>query len=202
MVRKSDGFFKHIYDYMLIHERIRWRLRAVPHAVVHYEELVLDLERTLSSVLEPLGLRFDSRQLLSSEHVQHTLGGNKFRWQPNGLFSTRDGGEVSVSPSNSPLNSARHTHGTPQTDARALTPWNYTASACTQHRIPAFCRRKSMPSAVMPTRACITPLRRGPPIGDGDLRRSKSSAASPSTADCITMRTTEPSRQWPADVQP
>lgn len=85
MVRKSGGFFKHIYNYTLIHERIKWMLRATPHAVVQYEELVHDPERTLGSVLEPLGLRFDSRQLLGSEQVQHTLSGNKFRWRPNGI---------------------------------------------------------------------------------------------------------------------
>ena len=80
MNRKNGGLLKHIYGYVRVHERIRRTLRSVPHSIVRYEDLVLDPERTLSHVLAPLGLKFDPRQLLWAEQVQHTLGGNHLRW--------------------------------------------------------------------------------------------------------------------------
>lgn len=85
MVSKNGGLLKHIRNYVLIHEQIRRTLRSIPHSVVRYEELVLDPERTLAGVLEPLGRKFHRRQLLWAEQVQHTIAGNKLRWQPNGL---------------------------------------------------------------------------------------------------------------------
>lgn len=85
MIRKNGGFTEHIFNYALIHARIRRTLKSVPHRVVRYEDLVLDPEETLSRVLAPLGLRFDPQQLRWAENAQHALAGNKLRWQPKQL---------------------------------------------------------------------------------------------------------------------
>ena len=84
--RKNGGFVQHICDYVRIHERIHRIVRSVPHVVVYYEDLVRDPTGTLSSILEPLGLQFDQAQLSWAEQRQHTIAGNKLRWQPNDLI--------------------------------------------------------------------------------------------------------------------
>jgi hypothetical protein len=80
VARKHGGFFKHIFRYELIHEQIRRALRGVPHGVLHYEELVRDPEATLQSVLAPLGLNFDPRQLSWAEAEKHEVAGNHIRF--------------------------------------------------------------------------------------------------------------------------
>jgi sulfotransferase family protein len=80
VARKHGGFFKHIFRYELIHEQIRRSLRAIPHSVVHYEDLVRDPEVTLRSVLAPLGLCFDPRQLSWAEAEKHEVAGNHIRF--------------------------------------------------------------------------------------------------------------------------
>jgi hypothetical protein len=52
----------------------------VPHSVVRYEDLVVDPEPTLRSILEPLGLTFDPRQLAWAEAVKHDVAGNHIRF--------------------------------------------------------------------------------------------------------------------------
>jgi hypothetical protein len=84
-MRQNGGFARHVYEYVAINERIRQILKGTRHACIHYEDLVLDPERTLSTVLQPLGLRFDHRQLCWHSHVHHAVAGNHLRWQPTGL---------------------------------------------------------------------------------------------------------------------
>ena len=84
--RKNGGFVQHICDYVHIHERIHRIVRSSSHSVVSYEGLVRDPMGTLSSILEPLGLQFDQAQLSWAEQRQHTIAGNKLRWQPNDLI--------------------------------------------------------------------------------------------------------------------
>jgi hypothetical protein len=81
MARKYGGFLKHIFRYEYVHDQIHRMLVSVPHCVVHYENLVLQPEQTLNSVLAPLGLEFDSRQLSWAEQVKHTVAGNRMRRQ-------------------------------------------------------------------------------------------------------------------------
>ncbi|MGB6347638.1 MAG: sulfotransferase, partial [Methyloceanibacter sp.] len=78
--RKHGGFLKHIFRYELIHAQISRRLRSIPHSVVRYEDLVRDPAATLRSVLEPLGLSFDPRQLAWAEAVKHEVAGNHMRF--------------------------------------------------------------------------------------------------------------------------
>jgi hypothetical protein len=80
VVRKHGGFLKHIFRYELVHEQIRRALKSVPHSVVHYEDLVRDPEATLQSVLAPLGLEFDPRQLAWAEAEKHEVAGNNIRF--------------------------------------------------------------------------------------------------------------------------
>ena len=82
---KNGGFLRHICDYVRIHERIHRIVRHAPHSFIHYEDLVQDPKGTLDGILEPLGLQFDHAQLSWAEQRQHTIAGNKLRWQPHDL---------------------------------------------------------------------------------------------------------------------
>ena len=79
MNKKHGGFIRHILRYELVHAKIGRLLRAVPHRVVNYEDLVLQPEKTLRSILEPLGLEFDVRQLAWAEQAKHVVPGNRIR---------------------------------------------------------------------------------------------------------------------------
>jgi hypothetical protein len=78
-LRKRSNFFKSLLHYEIVHEQLRRRLKSVPHTVVRYEDLVREPERTLRSVLEPLGLEFDPRQLQWAEQEKHLVAGNSIR---------------------------------------------------------------------------------------------------------------------------
>jgi hypothetical protein len=80
VARKYGGFLKHIFRYELIHEQLRQALKSVPHSVVRYEDLVRDPEPTLRSILQPLGLDFDPRQLAWTEAPRHEVAGNHIRF--------------------------------------------------------------------------------------------------------------------------
>lgn len=75
------GLFKAIVHYEIVNEQICRILKSVPHSVVGYEDLVLQPERTLQSVLEPLGLTFNPRQLAWAEQPKHSVAGNHIRRQ-------------------------------------------------------------------------------------------------------------------------
>jgi len=93
--RKHGGFVKHIFRYELIHAQISHMLRAVPHSVVRYEDLVRDPKTALESVLAPLGLDFDPRQLAWAEAEKHEVAGNRMRFDASNALvldtSWRDG---------------------------------------------------------------------------------------------------------------
>ena len=86
LTRKNGGFVQHICNYVRIHEQIHRIVKSSPHSIIYYEDLVRDPSGTLSSILEPLGLQFDRAQLSWAEQRQHTIAGNKLRWQPNDLI--------------------------------------------------------------------------------------------------------------------
>jgi hypothetical protein len=77
----KHGLFKGILRYEIVQEQIRRRLRYLPHSIVRYEDLVLQPEQTLCSILEPLGMTFHPRQLAWAEQVKHSIAGNHLRWQ-------------------------------------------------------------------------------------------------------------------------
>ena len=79
MVRKHGGFLRHIANYERVHQRIRKALEGVAHSVVRYEDLVLQPEQTLGSVLEPLGLTFHPQQLSWAGQAKHLVAGNRMR---------------------------------------------------------------------------------------------------------------------------
>jgi hypothetical protein len=81
VMRKHGGFLKNILRYEIVQEQIRRRLQSVPHSVVRYEDLVRDPERALNSILHPLGLGFDRRQLGWAEADKHIVAGNHVRYQ-------------------------------------------------------------------------------------------------------------------------
>jgi hypothetical protein len=80
-ILEMNGLFKGILEYELVHEQIRRMLKSVPHSLVRYEDLVLEPKRTLESILEPLGLKFDPQQLAWAEPIKHNIGGNHVRRQ-------------------------------------------------------------------------------------------------------------------------
>jgi hypothetical protein len=81
VMRKHGGFLKNIIRYEIVQEQIRRKLSSVPHSVVRYEDLVRDPERGLNTVLEPLGLSFDQRQLRWAEAEKHIVAGNRMRYE-------------------------------------------------------------------------------------------------------------------------
>ena len=78
-IRRRSNFFRSLFHYEVVQEQLRQRLKSVPHSVVRYEDLVQQPERTLRSVLEPLGLEFDYRQLQWAEQEKHLVAGNSIR---------------------------------------------------------------------------------------------------------------------------
>jgi len=76
---KYGGFFAHILRYERVYEQLRRRLGSSPHSVVRYEDLVAAPERTLRSILQPIGLDFDPLQLNWGEIPNHFVGGNRLR---------------------------------------------------------------------------------------------------------------------------
>ena len=83
--RKDGGFLRHVVWYTRLHGQLRRILASVPHVVVHYEDLVRNPKQTLETILSPLGLAYHGEQARWFEQEQHTLGGNKLRWQPRDL---------------------------------------------------------------------------------------------------------------------
>lgn len=80
-VIKKNGLMKSILYHEVVHAQTRRILQSVPHSVVRYEDLVVDTERSLNRILEPLGLKFDPRQLQWAEQVKHSFAGNHVRRQ-------------------------------------------------------------------------------------------------------------------------
>jgi hypothetical protein len=81
VMRKHGGFLKNILRYEIVQEQIRRKLKSIPHSVVRYEDLVRDPETSLNSILQPLGLSFDRRQLDWAEADKHIVAGNHMRYQ-------------------------------------------------------------------------------------------------------------------------
>ena len=81
VMRKHGGFLKNIVRYEIVQEQIHRTLKSVPHSVMRYEDLVRDPERSLNSILQPLGLSFDRRQLSWAEAEKHIVAGNHMRYQ-------------------------------------------------------------------------------------------------------------------------
>jgi hypothetical protein len=79
VVKKRNTLFKAISRYEMTHQQIRKNLRRNAHAVVRYEDLVNYPERTLSIILEPLGLSFDPQQLSWALKAKHNISGNRMR---------------------------------------------------------------------------------------------------------------------------
>jgi hypothetical protein len=98
VTRKHGGFLKHIFRYELIHEQIRRALKSVPHSVVHYEDLVRDPAATLASILQPLGLEFDPRQLAWAEAEKHEVAGNHVRFDAKSDLVLDEGWKQGLSP--------------------------------------------------------------------------------------------------------
>jgi hypothetical protein len=98
VVRKHGGFLKHIFRYELVHAQIGRALQSVPHSVVHYEDLVRDPEATLRSVLTPLGLDYDPRQLAWAEAEKHEVAGNHIRFEATSKLVLDEAWKESLSP--------------------------------------------------------------------------------------------------------
>jgi Sulfotransferase family len=78
---EHHSLMKSILHYEVVQAQIRRTLKSVSHSTVSYEDMVVDPERTLQAMLEPLGLEFHPRQLAWAEQVKHSFAGNHARWQ-------------------------------------------------------------------------------------------------------------------------
>lgn len=75
----SSGLVKLIGNYVRTNREIYDLVKDRPHAVVHYEQLVKQPERTLTGLMQAFGLAFDPNQLRWAEPVRHNVGGNGMR---------------------------------------------------------------------------------------------------------------------------
>ncbi len=108
--RKHGGFLKHIFRYELIHEQIRRARRSVPHSVVHYEDLVRDPATALRSILQPLGLDFDPRQLAWAEAEKHEVAGNHVRFEARSELVLDEGWRKNSLAAATARHRSRHPH--------------------------------------------------------------------------------------------
>jgi len=77
----KNGLMKSILYHEVVHAQARSALKSVPHSIARYEDLVRKPEKTLDQILEPLGLRFNPRQLHWAEQLKHSFAGNHVRKQ-------------------------------------------------------------------------------------------------------------------------
>jgi len=98
VLKKRRGLLKPILRYELVHAQIRRALKAIPHNIVHYEDLVLNPESTLRTVLHPLGLKFDRQQLGWAGAIKHNIAGNKSRWSVTSQLILDEGWKHSLTP--------------------------------------------------------------------------------------------------------
>ena len=85
MLRRQGGFAKHIVRYRVVNSLIRRAIKSVPHTSIRYEDLVREPQRSLSRLLEPLGLSFSPKQMAWADQERHLIAGNKMRWEPESL---------------------------------------------------------------------------------------------------------------------
>ena len=79
-----------IWNYVRTNREIYALLKNRPHAVIHYEQLVQSPERTLSPLMQKLGLTFDRRQLQWATPVRHNVGGNRMRARNSSVLKLDD----------------------------------------------------------------------------------------------------------------
>jgi hypothetical protein len=77
--KKHGGFLGPIFRYEHVYIQLRRSLGESPHSVVRYEDLVAAPERTLRTILKPIGLDFHPQQLNWGEKPNHFVGGNRLR---------------------------------------------------------------------------------------------------------------------------
>ena len=77
--KKNGGLAALIKDYVVTNVRLHAVIANRRHAIVRYEQLVGQPEATLSSLMQAMGLSFDSLQLDWSIHRRHNVGGNRMR---------------------------------------------------------------------------------------------------------------------------
>jgi hypothetical protein len=79
--KERPNLIQSILSYVQTNRDIRRLLAGRPHAVVHYEELVHDPDRTLSALMQQMGLDFHPDQLEWAARERHNVGGNHTRWR-------------------------------------------------------------------------------------------------------------------------
>jgi hypothetical protein len=81
MRKRNAELSKFIHRYVASN-RVSYNLvKDIPHAVVHYEDLVQYPQETLRGLMQQVGLDFDERQLHWAAQVRHNVGGNRMRWR-------------------------------------------------------------------------------------------------------------------------
>jgi hypothetical protein len=80
-VGRQDELYSLAQKYVSTNLGIQTLVADRPHAVVRYEELVRNPERTLDGLMRRLGLAFHPAQLDWTAHERHNVGGNRMRRQ-------------------------------------------------------------------------------------------------------------------------
>jgi hypothetical protein len=77
--RKSESLIRLVENYVRTNREIHGLVKNRPHAVVRYEQLVLEPEQVLAALMAELGLAFDAGQLQWASQTRHNVGGNGMR---------------------------------------------------------------------------------------------------------------------------
>lgn len=77
--RKSESLIRLIETYVRTNREIHELVKDRRHAVVRYEQLVLQPEQVLAALMAELGLEFDPVQLQWASQTRHNVGGNGMR---------------------------------------------------------------------------------------------------------------------------
>jgi hypothetical protein len=78
--KSKAGLLRLAKRYVETNRRIYTLVRHLPHAVVRYEELALNPEKALRTLMESLGLAFHPSQLQWAIQERHNVGGNNMRF--------------------------------------------------------------------------------------------------------------------------
>lgn len=78
--KNTSGLIRLIANYVGTNRRIYRLVKHRPHAAIHYEELARHPERTLSALMQQLGLAFHPRQLQWAVQERHNISGNRMRF--------------------------------------------------------------------------------------------------------------------------
>lgn len=84
--KKGYSLIERMRFYVATNRKLYQLIKSVPHAVIAYENLVVQPEETLTELMQSLGLPFHPRQLDWAGQESHVVSGNRLRWSKNSML--------------------------------------------------------------------------------------------------------------------